>query len=79
MDVTPGTNTPAEIGGRQYTGHALDQMQGRGLTPSVVEDTIQTGASSPGKGSTIDYVTDQAKVVTNEAGDVVTAWPKSGK
>jgi len=77
MDVPRGTNSPATIGGRKYTGHALDQMQGRGLTPSVVEDTIQNGVSSPGKGSTIDYVTDQAKVVTNEAGDVVTTWPRS--
>jgi len=77
MDVTPGTNSPATIDGRNYTGHALDQMQGRGLTPSVVEDTIQNGVSSPGNGGTIDYITDQAKAVTNEAGDVVTTWPRS--
>ncbi|NEP81436.1 MAG: hypothetical protein F6K39_26690 [Okeania sp. SIO3B3] len=34
LDVTPPTNTPDVIGGREYSGHALDRIQGRGLTPS---------------------------------------------
>ena len=67
---------PTEIGGRAYTGHALDAMQSRGLVPSVVEDTISRGVASPGNTpGTIKYITDQAVVVTNRAGDVVTAYP----
>jgi hypothetical protein len=37
------------IGGRDYTGYALDQMQGRGVTPTLVEDAIQNGTSRPDK------------------------------
>jgi RHS repeat-associated protein len=48
MSVIPGTNEPTPINGRDYTGHALDQMQGRGIYPSAVENTIQTGVSAPG-------------------------------
>ena len=36
------------IARRDYTGQALDNMQNRGLTPMVIEHTIQTGAPSPG-------------------------------
>jgi RHS repeat-associated protein len=77
ISVAPGTNEGTEIGGRWYTGHALDQMQGRGLMPSVIEDTIKTGTASPGNtaGTTV-YATGQARVVVNSAGDVVTAMPK---
>jgi hypothetical protein len=49
MDVKPGTNKPATIGGRDFTGHSLDQMQGRGATPTSVEDAIQTGIAKPDK------------------------------
>ena len=76
MDVPRGTNTATEIGGRKYTGHAQDQMQGRGMTPSVVEDTIETGEVTIKKGGTVNYTTDQAEVVTNDAGDVITTWPR---
>ncbi|MCL5773493.1 MAG: hypothetical protein M1536_03855 [Firmicutes bacterium] len=60
MKVTPGTNSPANIGGRQYTGHSLDRMQGRGLTPSVVEDTISRGTTTAGRGGATIYTTEQA-------------------
>lgn len=49
MDVPKGTNEPTNIDGRDYTGHALDQMQGRGVTPAPVEDAIQNGTSRPDK------------------------------
>jgi hypothetical protein len=49
MDVNPGTNEPQTIGGREFTGHALDQMQGRGVTPTAVEDAIVNGAAKPDK------------------------------
>ena len=35
MNVKRGTNSPEVINGRKYTGHALDQMQGRGIPSSV--------------------------------------------
>jgi len=80
IDVAPGTNTGTQIGGRSYTGHALDQMQGRGAVPSVVEDTIANGTKSPGNlPNTMKYSTSQADVVTNTRGDVVTVIVKSGK
>ena len=48
MDVSSGTNSPATTGSRDYSGHALDQMQGRGITPSTVENAINNGAASSG-------------------------------
>jgi hypothetical protein len=80
LDVQPGTNTGTKIGDRYYTGHALDRMQGRGATPSVIEDTIANGTKSPGSlPSTTKYSTSQADVVTNTRGDVVTVIVKGGK
>lgn len=50
-------NQPTTIGGRDYSGHALDQMQNRGATPSVVENTIKTGTPIPGNTlNEIEYV-----------------------
>lgn len=43
IEIARGTNSPTQIMGRQYSGHALDRMQGRGFTPSLVENTINTG------------------------------------
>jgi hypothetical protein len=70
-------NTPATINGRVYTGHALDQMRNRGLTPSVVEDTIARGARSAGDGGATIYTTDQARVVLSPDGRVITVNPIS--
>ncbi len=68
-------NSPTTIGGREYSGHALDRMQGQGITPSVVEGAIQTG-SNPGKipGTFAHYdSTNNITVITNAAtGRVVT-------
>jgi outer membrane biosynthesis protein TonB len=49
IEVAPGTNQPTTIGGRDYTGHSLDRMQGRGVPPAAVEDAIQNGSSRPDK------------------------------
>jgi len=78
MDIPRGTNQGTTIGGRYYTGHALDEMQSNGYVPSVVEHTIATGSKSPGNtpGTTV-YRTDQAKVVVNGQGNVVTVMPQS--
>ncbi|MFM6071572.1 MAG: DUF4258 domain-containing protein, partial [Dolichospermum sp.] len=79
IDIYPGTNKPTTIRGREYSGHALDQIQGRGLTPSVVENTIQSGQVIPGKipGTTAHYDSiNNVTVITDTAsGRVVTAAP----
>ncbi|MFA5250395.1 MAG: DUF4258 domain-containing protein [Parachlamydiales bacterium] len=36
-------NVSKEIQGRFYSRHALDQMQNRGILPSIVENTIKDG------------------------------------
>ncbi len=71
---SPARNVDTVIAGRNYGGHALDQMQNRGLTPRVVENTIQKGVLSddpiPGRirhydsGNNITVVTEGDKVVT---------------
>jgi RHS repeat-associated protein len=68
------------INGRWFTGHALDQMQARGFMPSVVENTIQEGISSPGNkpGTTLYKYEEDIRlfinVVTNQDGDVMTIF-----
>ncbi|RYG77212.1 DUF4258 domain-containing protein [bacterium] len=83
MTVQPGTNTPATIGGRDYTGHAIDRMQQRGLVPSVVEDAIANGLSKPGRvpGTTDSYsfANDVTAVTDTASGRVVTTFPGKGK
>jgi hypothetical protein len=49
LEVKPGTNEPGEVNGREYTGHAFDRTQGRGVPPLAVEDAIQNDTPSPGK------------------------------
>ena len=74
LGINPGTNADTVIGGRLYRGHALDSMQERGLTPAVVEDTIQTGAGAPGNtSSTTTHHSSNVTVVTDtQSGRVVT-------
>ncbi len=75
IEVTPGTNTPTDIGGRTYTGHGLDRMQGRGVPPTPVEDVIQNGRQSPGNDpGTVAHTDDDngVEVITGPDGQVVT-------
>jgi filamentous hemagglutinin len=68
-------NAPAEIGGRPFSGHALDQMQNRGILPSVVDNTIRTGSTFPTRPGTIGYFdpVNGVRVITNsQTGQVVT-------
>ena len=78
IKVKPGTNKPATIGGRVYTGHAIDRMQGRGVPPSAVEDAILNGTQSPGHnpGETVHSGSNGVTVVTGSGGQVVTVIPK---
>ena len=78
LEVKPGTNLPSTIGGRNYTGHALDQMQSRGIMPSAVEDAIKnslkiTPGNTPG---TFVRFGDGLKVIINNSGDVITVIPQ---
>jgi hypothetical protein len=72
-------NQPTTIGGRPFSGHAIDQMQVRGIPPSVVENTIQHGRPFPGNtpGTTGYYdPVNNVRVITNSTtGNVVTVIP----
>jgi len=70
----PVRNQPGTISSREYSGHALDRIQDRGITPSVVENAIKNGKSTPSRGGTTVYFDPESKVsvVTNESGRVVT-------
>lgn len=73
-DVPKGTNSPTEIGGRSYGGHALDQMQGRGIPPSAVEDAIANGQAASQTGGRIAHYSPENNItVITENGKVVTA------
>jgi len=79
LQTPPGAprNAPGEVYGRDYSGHAFDQMQNRGLTPSVVEDTVRTGAPRPGGGGTTVYTNpanNVTVVIDSATGRVVTAY-----
>jgi RHS repeat-associated protein len=72
-------NTSTTINGTKFTGHALDQMQARGiLSPSGVLDVVKNPAKMfPGNtpGTTV-FIRDNLKVITNKAGDIITVIPQ---
>lgn len=72
----PSRNPRGSVDGREYSRHAFDQMQNRGLTPSVVENTIRNGVAMPGKyaGTTLHYdAVNHVSIITeNASGRVVT-------
>lgn len=76
-----GPNQPTTIGGRAYIGHAIDQMQARGISPSVVENTIQHGVPGRpqpvGSGTTshFDPVNNITVITDTASGRVVTVFP----
>lgn len=68
-------NSPITIGGTKFTGHALDQMQARGIiSPRTILDVVKhPGRTFPGnRPGTIVFIKDNLKVVTNSAGDIIT-------
>jgi RHS repeat-associated protein len=74
-----GGNEPATINGRQYSGHAIDRMQGRGLTPSVVEDTVQPGnrvgqGNTPGTSKYYSPENGVTAIVDDSSGRVITTY-----
>lgn len=74
INVASGTNSRTLIFGREYSGHALDRMQERGLTPTMVEHVIEKGIQSPGNKpnrvsnydpiNKVTVVTEYSKVIT---------------
>lgn len=71
----PPVNSPATIGSRDFSGHALDRMQQRGYVPSVVEDAIRSGTRTPSYGGASSYYSpsNNLTVIVNDAtGKVVT-------
>lgn len=78
MQVPGPQNIRTTIAGREFSGHALDQMQGRGFMPSVVENTIQRGTTFPTGAGTTGYFdsVNRVRVITDTAsGRVVTVIP----
>ena len=68
-------NQPTSINGREYSGHALDQMQNRGIMPSVVDNTIKTGQTFSTRAGTKGFYdsVNNVRVITNsQTGNVVT-------
>jgi hypothetical protein len=73
--IQPTRNDPTTINGRIYTGHALDQMQNRGLVPSIVESTIGGGIPFSGnQPGTMGYFdpTNNLRIIVNSQGSVIT-------
>lgn len=69
-------NESQVINGRSFSGHALDQMQNRGIMPSSVESAIQNGIQFPGnRPDTVEYLDLENKlrvIVNSKTGNVVT-------
>lgn len=76
ISVQSGLNQPTTIYGRGYTMHALDRMQERGLTPTVIEATINQSVPIPARNNTYIHIANGIKVIVNEIGTVVTAIPQ---
>ncbi|MBS3668075.1 DUF4258 domain-containing protein [Vreelandella boliviensis] len=74
-------NAPEVINGREFNGHAIDRMQERGFTPSVVENAIENGVRSAGNKPGSLLFTDAANslkvVVNSQTGRVITVIPGS--
>jgi hypothetical protein len=68
-------NSSTLINKREYSGHALDQMQNRGIPPSVVENTIRVGESFSTRAGTRGYydsINNLRVIINNANGKVVT-------
>jgi hypothetical protein len=65
----------AAIEGRTFSGHALDQMQNRGIMPSVVQNTLEQGASfaiRPGTTGFYDFAINVRVILNSENETAVT-------
>jgi hypothetical protein len=68
--IIEGAPVPMEqlLGSVSYSGHALDQMQNRGIPPSIVENTIKTGSKYATEPGTVGYFdpVNSVRVVQNQ-------------
>jgi len=75
----PIRNAPATIYDRQFSGHALDQMQNRGIPPSVVDNTIKHGTpfngNRPGTQGYFDPTNRVTVIINSDTGTVITVIP----
>ncbi|MFC1894679.1 hypothetical protein ACFLYH_01895 [Candidatus Dependentiae bacterium] len=71
-------NKAVKIKGRKYCDHAIDRLRERGLTPSIVENTIKIGKVSPdpkpGRLRHYDIVNNITVITDKETGDVISAF-----
>ncbi len=78
----PVRNSPATIGERTFSGHALDQMQNRGIPPSVVDNAIKHGEPFPGKNpgtqGFFDAINKVRVIINSDTGTVITVIPGGG-
>jgi hypothetical protein len=68
-------NEASQINGRDFSAHAIDQMQNRGVIPSVVENALHTGTefqTRTGTTGMYDAVNNVRVIVNSETGRVVT-------
>ena len=81
IELPRGTYTEDTIGGRRYSGHAIERMVGRGIPPSVIEDTINNGVQQAGdaSGTTVHTSSNATVVTSDDDGGVVTLWPNGGR
>ena len=70
----PIRNSEVRIDGLDYSGHALDRMQDRGVMPSVVKNTISEGDGTASRFGTTVYSdpVNNVSAVVNAQGKVVT-------
>jgi RHS repeat-associated protein len=72
----PNRNPPGRISDRDFSGHSLDRMQDRGITPSVVENVIKTGRASPGNATNTtqyyDALNNVSVFLDNNTGRILT-------
>lgn len=74
MNVPGQKNYPETIDGTSFSGHALDQMQARGIPLSAVERALRIGAIESGKdGETIFYdAINNISVAQSDTGLIIT-------
>lgn len=81
ISVQRGTNIGGTVNNLSFKGHAFDQMQGRGIYPSVVQNTVDVGKVTQQANNTLLYYDDinDISAVLNKGGEVVTTFYGSGR
>lgn len=76
--IQEGLRKPTSIYGRQYSAHAIQRMQERGYTPSVVENVIKNGQATfdkdPGTLNHFDSINNVTVITCQATGRVITIF-----